>query len=276
MEPISVSIKQLIFVLGGWTVVIVGIVSWAGKLIADRIALAWRRNEQSAIEAVRHAFSSERILLESIIKGSQLGQDSSHERRLIAIERMWQAVLILRSRFSCITFFYGILLPEEYDDTYRRGGAIGASIRDVNDESTVNAMNEVESVENERPYLGEVLWLKFFIYRAFLGRLSVLIIKGKETGRFQDWREDNGVRQLLPNVLKPEVIDAILNRLPSFVSVTRATAELENSILEETSLILSGGRSAIESFQNATELREAVTRYSQGAQGSAGCAPLTR
>ena len=253
-----VQLKELIAILGGWTVVTVAAIAWTTKLVSERILSRWRREEDSALESLRHSFSSERVLLESTIRGSQQGRDASHEKRLAAIERLWQAVLQLREASDGIRLFYGVLAPEEYDPVYRKGGSFAAGIGNVNDDYITGFMKKVDDVESLRPYLGEVLWLRFFIYRAFVGRLGFIITRGKEKGRIEDWRTDDGVRQILAGILPSGTFDSLTK---NFGAIYPLFAQLEAIILEEISLIVSGRRSASESFESAKDLYEAVLKF---------------
>jgi hypothetical protein len=160
---------------------------------------------------IKHALSSDRVLLESALRGAQQGLDASHNLRLTAIGGLWEGVLSLRNDYSGVVFFYNILLPSEYDSAYRKGESLAASIRDLDDEKNMAAIKRVDSIERERPYLGETLWLRFFIYRAFLGRLAVLTIKGKRTGHFEDWRKDGGIHQIISTVLPSNLVGDLLN-----------------------------------------------------------------
>jgi len=260
MKDIDLSVAQLVSILGGWTVVIGGLAAWGGRLLSDRISSSWRREEQATLETIKHALTSDRLLLEGAIRGAQQGSDASHNLRLAAIQKLWAAVLSLRESYSGVIFFYDILFPHEYDSAYRKGGSFAAAIFDMNESKIMEAMKRVESVERERPYLGETLWLKFFIYRAFLGRLAHLIIQGKREGKFGDWRSDDLIRQILSNGTKTDIPQGLAQANAGTTGVRRAVGELEHSILEETSLILSGKRSAIESFENARDLFEAAAK----------------
>ncbi len=258
MGQIGISVKQLLIILSGWTAVLGALFGWVGKVILERLGSSWRRSEQSTLETVKHALSSERVFLESAIRGAQQGLDSTQDRRMAAIEKLWIGVLSLRADFSRVLFFYQILLPSEYDSEYKARRTLAASIEDVSDETTIAAIQRVDTVERERPYLGEILWLKFFIYRAFLGRIAHLTIQGKRSGHFIDWTSDDGVRQLISNVLPAAIIQSALDGPSASLGIRRLADRLEWSILEEMSLILSGKRSASESFENAKRLFEQV------------------
>lgn len=255
------TIRELIAILGGWTVITAAAVAWATKLVNERIFSKWRRDEQSTLEALRHSLSSERVLLESAIRGSQQGQDLSHEKRLLAIERLWSAILRLRSASDGMRYFFGVLLPNEYDLIFTgKQDSFAAAIANVNDDFVTGAMKTVDDVELDRPYLGEILWLRFFIYRAFVGRLGYLVTRGKERRRIADWREDNGIRQILSGALPQSTVKALLNN-QNVASIYTVFGQLEATILEEVSLVLSGRRSASDSFENAKELQQAVSKF---------------
>lgn len=261
MSPAELTFKQLIAILGGGTVISAAAIAWLTKLVSERILANWRKAEQSALEAVRHSLSSERILLESAIRGSQQGQDLSHEKRLAAIERMWSAVLKLRATADGMRYFFGILLPTEYDLIFSgKQGSFAAAVANINDEFVTNEMKAVDATELDRPYLGEILWLRFFIYRAFVGRLGYLISQGKERRHIADWREDKGIRQILAGALPQDTITTLLDK-QKFSSIYEVFSQLEAAILQEVSLVLSGRRSASDSFENAKELHQAVAKF---------------
>ena len=191
------------------------------------------------------------------IRSFQAGQDANHEKRLAAVEELWTDVLHLRDKFSEVVLFYDILLPGEYDAVYKKGGALGAAISTVDEKFINDAMRPVEMLERQRPYLGETLWLRFFIYRAFFGRLAFLINDGKRRDHIQNWKEDSGVRQLLSPAISSEMLSSVLEtKNPTTIRI--AINALEAPMLEEISLIVSGRRSAFESFKNAKDLQASL------------------
>ena len=261
MSSVEPTFKQLVAILGGWTVITAAAVAWATKLVNERILSKWRKDEQAALEGLRHSLSSERVLLESAIRGSQQGQDLSHEKRLLAIEHMWSAILKLRAVSDGMRYFFGILLPSEYDLVFAgKQDTFAAAIANINDDFVTGAMKTVDDVELDRPYLGEILWLRFFIYRAFVGRLGYLVTRGKEKHHIGDWREDSGIRQILSGALPEVTVNSLLNK-NSVDSIYTVFGHLESTILEEVSLVLSGRRSASDSFENAKDLHQAVSKF---------------
>lgn len=136
MDSVTPSIKQLIAIVGGWTVITAAATGWATKLVNERIFSKWRKEEQINLEGMRHSLSSDRVLLESAIRGAQQGQDLSHEKRLLAIEHMWSAVLKLRAASDGMRYFLGILVPSEYDLIFTgKQDSFAAAIANINDDS---------------------------------------------------------------------------------------------------------------------------------------------
>lgn len=251
-------LTALIGLLGGWTLIVVAVSTWLSRLVTERVLSKWRRDEQSLAETMRAELARHSLLLEAGIRGFGAGQDVIRERRVIAVEHLWAAVLALRQRLRGPVFFFGILLPSEYDTALRKQDAIAASVQDVDDNMILKAIEETMALEAERPHLGETLWLRFFIYRAFLGRLAHLVVQGKRTGHIPDWTQDSGVQQLLGYVVQ-QVELAELLKATAPVSINRALNALEGLLLEEISQITSGERSALDSFENAKALHSAMS-----------------
>lgn len=239
---------------------IVGASAWLSRLIHERLASRWRREEHEALEQVRSSLESSRMLLEAAIQSYSGGQSVFQARRVEAIEHLWSSVVEMREAFAGVFTFYSVLLPEEYARAYRDNRGAAALIQDVTDETIAAVLQASKSVERYRPHLGETLWSQFFIYRAFLGRIGHLIARGKEEGRFSDWRDDDGVRQILSQVLPEEVMEKVLAARHDVRALHWVESELQGLMLQEISLIVSGSRSSEESFKNAKRLRESLAQ----------------
>jgi hypothetical protein len=148
--------------------------------------------------------------------------------------------LDLRERLSAAVFFYTILVPSEYDSVFEQDGKTRDLVTSITDELIADSMRRTNRVENERPYLGEVLWSLFFIYRAFLGRLAVLIVMGKRRCHIDNWRDDPGVHQILGGVFKEKELEVLLGSKEDLHAVYRVLDRLQSLILEEISRVSSG------------------------------------
>jgi hypothetical protein len=161
------------------------------------------------------------------------------QKRLSAVDALWSAVLDLKERLSAPVFFYSILTPSEYDSVFGEHSKTYDLVASVNDELISDAMRRTNHVESERPYLGEVLWSLFFVYRAFLGRLAVLIVMGKRRHHIDNWRDDNGVRQILSSVFNEQELKALLSPREDVNAVHRVVSRLQALMLDEVKRVSS-------------------------------------
>lgn len=255
----TLSLREIVALIGGWSVLLVGLSAFLSRFFLERQLSRWRRDEQLVLETLRSELSGSRLLLEAATKSHSSGQDLLQQRRVAAVERLWLGVLQLRERFSTPVFFFGILLPSEYDSVFEKEGPLADMISKITEETIQSAVEPTAQLESDRPQLGEALWLRFFIYRAFLARLAYLIVSGKNRRHIKDWREDGGVRQQLGHVLSKDALESLLSTASDVNSIHRAVNMVEALLLEEISLITSGRRSSFESFENARELRAAMS-----------------
>lgn len=250
----NITFGQLVALFGGWSIILVAIASWLGRMSSERLLSRWRRDEQALAENLRNVLANDRLMLETANRTFAAGQDVSQAKRLTAIEHLWSGVLRLRQKLSAPVFFFSILLPSEYDSAIRLGKPFAAALKGVTQEALSEAVLETEALESDRPYLGETLWLQFFVYRAFLGRLWFLVEEGIKTGHVSDWTQDKGVKQLLSN-LRSSQSDEFSLASGDVTAINRTLSYLESIMLREISLIVSGKRSSLESFENAKELQ---------------------
>ena len=170
-----------------------------------------------------------------------------------AVEKLWQRILDVRKACRSATFFYSILHPSEYNEVFTRPN-MKAMISNLDDTLINRIISNTEDLEAHRPYLGEKLWLLFYIYRAFLGRISLMLVDGQREGEIKDWRKDHGVHSLLKYVLSSEQLTAVTVESP--IAMHKAVTLLEAMLLEEVSLIISGDRASKETFEHAKRLGE--------------------
>jgi hypothetical protein len=166
------------------------------------------------------------------------------KKRLAAAETLWTTVLDLRERFSAVIFFYTILVPSEYDSVFEPNSKTRDMVATINDEMISDAVGRVQRVEEHRPYLGDSLWSRFFVYRAFLGRLAVLVTMGKRDHHIRDWRDDDGIRRILGSSSEKSQLEAFLGSNNNLLAVNQILARLEQSMLDEISQISSGQQSS--------------------------------
>jgi hypothetical protein len=122
----------------------------------------------------------------------------------------------------------------------------------------VRALSEVEVC---RLYVGETLYLWFFIYRAITGRLVFLFEQGREKGEVRPWYQDSGVRQLLTSVVTQKELQEFDGK--KFGQLTWIQSLLESKILQHANRIVSGEESADFGFAQAQRIAELAARKNE-------------
>lgn len=210
-------------------------------------------NKQAREIPHKDAESAVHVLVEQIKKRFPQGsptpkvepppKDTPHlvqQKRFSAVERLWEAVLDLKKSFQLTLFFYGILVPSEYDSMINENNALGAALNSTTEQAITDAGTRVEDIESLRPYIGDELWALFFTYRSFLMRLAYLLIVGKRKAHISDWREDQPVIEMLRRVIPSEALERILLPKENVSAVYNAESMLQSLILAKVQLITSG------------------------------------
>lgn len=249
---------QIVALLGGWSVVSLGAVTYVSRLVAERLFHSWRQREQQELELLRDQLTDSRVTLEAAIHSHSAGQDLAQAKRLEAVQRLWTATLFLRRNLSQPIFISQVLLPEEYDRALAPGGSERGMVASATDDLLNSTMQAVEAIEEDRVLFGDSLWLDFFVYRAVLGRAMHLLLRGIERRHMEDWRSDDGIRQLLGNVLPQERISGLYDSGARTGFLARATDEMELLILRDAARIISGETSSMQSLEIAQKLRAAA------------------
>lgn len=250
-------VKDIALLLGGWTAIITGIVGFVSYLATQKIIKTWDVKNQKDLEIFRNNQAETQLLLKDILSTFSSSQSSLQERRFEAVDKLWKAILALKQHYSQATFFFTINLPSEYKKAIIAPLFI-EGLKNFNDEYIASFPREVEDIESFRPYLGETLWLYFFVYRAILGRLGLLVVWIKEGKNIGDWRQDSGIQQHLKAVFSKEEFNGFIKSSPLDVYYTMNA--LDAKVLKEISYILSGRKSSLESFENSKVLRKILAK----------------
>jgi hypothetical protein len=172
-------------------------------------------------------------------KGGGVHPDLLVEKRLAAGEGLWSAVLDLKEIFSAPVLFFTVLLPSEYDSVFDEHGRTQDLFASITDDLFVESTRRTSQVEKGRPYLREKLWAQYFAYRAFLGRLAVLITMGKRRHHIDDWREDSGVHQILASTFSQQELESLVKGATNPNAIHFVLGKLEALMLDELRRIAS-------------------------------------
>jgi hypothetical protein len=159
-----------------------------GEWITERLKNAIKHEYDRDIESYKN-------MLARIHAATAEGQKAAIERRMKAFGRLWKTMLSIREKTSPYNMYYDIRTEIEWLDLPPNDD-FQSHIGVVNDNMML-ALSGDTSIEEERPYIGEIVWALFFAYRAFSLRLIYLSRQSLSNPSRINWNTDLSTRGLL-------------------------------------------------------------------------------
>ena len=197
------------------------------------------------------------------------GQRAVMERRLDAIQQLWNSLLSLNEDLPPVVGYIDLLTRDEYKKRDYRGSGrrllSDLSMESIEDLSAKhgqvsgfpggsNAGNIDYSIERVRPLAGEYMWSLFASYRLLALRVLFLVHESKEDKNVIVWYEDSYIREILAALLdqrETEEFDGL--RLGKFSWIRD---RLESKLLLAMQKTMSGEISGEQAIQQAMSIQE--------------------
>ena len=173
-------IGTFIAAFGGTAVALAVLVKAVSKLGADFFVQTVKAANDKALEGFRAELAKQQGLLTTALSFRHTESLAAQERRLQAIETLWENVLRLRTATASTLFPYSILIPSEYGTVWVE--RMSSAVPPAADVIQAISLGDT-SVEKVRPFLGERVTVAFFMYRAVLGRAAYRVALAKEKGK---------------------------------------------------------------------------------------------
>lgn len=187
-------------------------------------------------------------------------QKLSIERKLSAIETLWEGVLAARKNIPVVMGFIDIVKEDEYSSMkYHRD--FQALVGEISTEKTTQMYEDnVGSRERARPYVGEYTWALVSTYQAIILRIALLIQMGQEDSKKLNWHLDSGIRQLLNSALSEAEIAKFDETKIGKVNWIQRMFEFK--ILAAMQIVISGEQFGDEALKQAQKMEEKVQKLS--------------
>jgi hypothetical protein len=177
-----------------------------------------------------------------------------HPHIIDSVKVLWKTIVHLRSSFGGLTAFDSIIVPGEAENAFKDQensehmlGFVRAHQGDL--QNPVRAAEVfAEDLNTHRLFCGDRLWLVFYVVRAVLLRSSLLVAMSFKNKEFQDWRKDDGIKQLLETVLPVDFVTNV--RASQFGGLQKALDQLEADFLHEATRVMSGSKAMADSLAN--------------------------
>lgn len=232
-----------------WTILIRAIPSIVSKGIEQRIE---HRNNKK-LEEIKAALQASFTTVGTSVDFLSAVQPELRSKMIVSVEVLWKSVLSFKDRYGEIVFLDAILLVEEIERDLKSQGQniVWQIMQKYQEESAFNELMEYQkkqSLESERLFVGDRLWLIYSTIARIYGRYGYLVHKSARDGDYVDWRKDKSFRSILLNVLSEDIVSAIMGK--RFGGLSTAIIYLESEFLKEGSRVMSGSEGFAEALSD--------------------------
>lgn len=168
-----------------------------------------------------------------------------------AVTALWATMTDMRNKFGGVITFDTVVLADEAEaafsgkDNQQTLGFVKAFDGDMLENKLVFEF-EKQDLDKCRLFCGDRLWLIFYIYRAVIMRSAFLISLSFKNQKYDDWRKDGGIRQLLSGLIGVDETEKL--RQSTSGGLTNALGRLETDFLHEAARIMSGSKAMADSL----------------------------
>ena len=208
-----------------------------------------KAESEIALLELRTAIEREAALHAAARASFAEGQKAAMERKLNAIERLWDTILTLRNSLPVILSIIDVMTVDQYRKA-KDDPRFQALAPEVSEEQIASFLkSEDGSIEKVRPYVGESMWVLFYCYRVIMIRRLFLFHLDRDDAAKIEWHKDQATRELITLALTPDEIKEFNRTLVS--KGVWLQRQMESKILATSKRVISGEEFGAESLQQA-------------------------
>ncbi|MGR6760371.1 hypothetical protein ACU1JV_00815 [Paenibacillus sp. T2-29] len=237
------------------------------KVTFERERLDLTHQMHKELEVLKSNIGHLSILNQKNIEHFQTLNQVIQTNRIEALKIVWSEYLGIRIGMSPVLNFFSIFLPEEYlniIDKINESDRLG--LRTISD-SESNLLNGIDTVpilrmlEEQRPFLGELMYYKFRSSIVIQFRLKLMYLKMVKKRELYNWCEDILIMEHLKVVFSLDTISEgqIPINLDSPLKLLSVTGLVEFELNKTMDSVLSGEISANISLERAKKLSNGYT-----------------
>jgi hypothetical protein len=182
------------------------------------------------------------------------GQKAAMERKLQAVDRIWDQILSLRRGLPPIFAFIDVLTVAEYKGI--KNHPTFQKLAGQLSEDQINSMvkNDDSPIEQVRPYVGEFVWAIFYSYQLIMLRTLFLLYLGRNDAEKIEWFKDAPIRHAMEAVLTLEELkefDQI-----QFGKISWLQRTLDAKVIAASRKVITGESFAVEALEQAKLIQQ--------------------
>jgi hypothetical protein len=216
----------------------------------------------TALEKFRADTAEQRALHTVATSALTATLGASTERRLKAVDVLWQAMFHGREVAQRALGFYEILTRDEIKHA-SSDPRISRLIRPIDDKAMSDFNRRHTEADQLRPYVDDVMWSYFYAHHFFFGRALALVKMGFEAGQMVHWYDDSGIWQILSRALTSQEQELV--KKMTVGGLTKVASLLEWKFIQAAQETISGRATSRAALEQARRLLESVVEAESNA-----------
>lgn len=190
-------------------------------------------------------------------------QKATIERRLVAIEDLWRAVIVIQEAVPSGILSLDVLLDEEYLSAIKNP-KIGPRLKSIDHYAVINgALEQNKHLAQRRPFISNYLWVIFSTYQAILFRITYLVSQCEKNPEKIRWYTDGLIRKHIQAGLGDQLLKEFDTLRFSRVSWLRD--QFNREILSAIESVVAGRESGEAALRQAEKMEEILLESKKGA-----------
>lgn len=256
-----------VWTLGGIPAVISGIIGGIWLLTSKRLIIKWTQKENEKLEEIKGSINRNNLVISNLLDSHSNAYLFAQEKRLNAIEKFWEIYLKVKQLFpSEIFLIYTVISKGELSsllEDYTPGRAIPSLIRKLDaDKFGTTLMEETNILDTYKIYIDPKLWMYFWVYRAFCGRIVNFVNDCKGKGKLKHWTEDKGLKDLLNVIMTETEMKTIYGNYLN--SIQYVFDIIEHKMINEITELTTGKKQTISYLEQMKEFSQMIAKNKIG------------
>ena len=218
-----------------------------------RLKNSIKHEYDSKLLELKNALEKDSAALALIQNHYRTTNAAGHDKVLNSISYLWNSIVELRKIKPSILTISDVLVESEFGEDF--GNHQHENVIDIT-EDDINKLfsGKLETVSEHRLFAGELLSSYFYSYQRIIGRISIVIQKGRMNKNVPLWWEDEICKSVISAVCN-EKEKEVFNQL-RFQKINWLLNHIEQKFLSAANQIISGESSIDKAFEQSARIMQ--------------------
>lgn len=265
----DISFEEILGICGGTSAVISAVVGYFAQRFADKRNERWREQTETNLKKIEHQLSEKSTIFNRLIDAQQSSYSLAQEKRILAIEEMWQLISQFSFEFPhSVSIIYNVLTEDEIANFYNSSKYIHErkellnELQNMQNSTFFQYYTELQrKLSQNRPFLGEEIHKSILVTNIFYSRVIMYVERCVINERLLHWHNDKPTMKILKDFLSQEEYNFILNNKENG-SIGSTIGLLESKILLNINEVITGRAATKTAIERFNEIKK-ITQLSQ-------------